>query len=65
MKINRIALRLAIGERSQQEVADLAGVSRQTVSSVLNSGGANFRTILALARALNVKPTTLIHEDEL
>ncbi len=63
VKYNLKALRLDRG-LTQQALADLAGVSKQTVSNVEKGQGANSRTLERIAECLEVSPLTFFKEPE-
>lgn len=60
---NLKALRLERG-LTQQAIADLAGVSKQTVSNIELGRGANSRTLERIAERLEVSPLTFFREPE-
>ena len=63
MKICRAKLGVAMinaGVDSSKQLAELAGVSVNTLSRVCNGGRATVRTVRQLAQALNVDPITII-----
>jgi len=63
VRYNLKALRLERG-LTQQALADLAGVSKQTVSNVEKGQGANSRTLERLAESLAVSPLAFFKEPE-
>lgn len=63
VKYNLKALRLKCG-LTQQALADLAGVSKQTVSNIEKGQGANSRTLERLAESLAVSPLDFFKEPE-
>lgn len=60
---NLKALRLERG-LTQQAIADLAGVSKQTVSNIELGRGANSRTLERLAESLAISPLEFFKEPE-
>lgn len=63
VKYNLKALRLERG-LTQQALADLAGVSKQTVSNIEKGQGANSRTLERLAESLAISPLEFFKEPE-
>lgn len=66
-KINRNKMKLAMlaaGIGSAKQLAELAGVSTNTLSRINNGCSAKIPTIQALANALKVNPVDLIEEGE-
>lgn len=66
-KINRNKMKLAMlaaGIDSARQLAELAGVSTNTLSRINNGCSAKIPTVQALANALKVNPVDLIEEGE-
>lgn len=63
VKYNLKALRLDRG-LTQQALADMAGVSKQTVSNIEKGQGANSRTLARVAECLEVSPLAFFREPE-
>lgn len=63
VRYNLKALRLERG-LTQQALADMAGVSKQTVSNVEKGQGANNKTLERLAESLAVSPLAFFKEPE-
>lgn len=56
MRIEGLKVKLLLAERNlkQYDLAELSGISKATINSVLNGKTASVRTIYAIAKALNV-----------
>lgn len=56
MRIEGFKVKLLLAERNlkQYDLAELSGVSRPTINSVLNGKTASVKTVYAIAKALNV-----------
>ena len=63
VKYNLKALRLDRG-LTQQALAEMAGVSKQTVSNIEKGQGANSRTLERVAECLEVSPLAFFREPE-
>ena len=65
MKINPNAIKRKMGAHllTQEGLAKAAGVSRQTVNSMLLKGSCSVQTAGKIARALNVAPAELIEQE--
>lgn len=65
MKLNttKIALFLAEREMSKTAFAELCGVSRQNLSTILARGTCQPKTVGKLAKALGVDPAEIIKEE--
>lgn len=63
VKYNLKALRLDRG-LTQQALAEMAGVSKQTISNVEKGAGANSRTLERIAECLEVSPLAFFREPE-
>ena len=55
---------LNAGVESSKKLAELAGVSANTVSRFNNGGSTKFPTIQAIAKALGVDPVEIIETEE-
>lgn len=64
MKIKEFEVNLMLAEKNlrQSDLAELSGISRVTINSVLNGKTANARTIQAIAKALDVPVREIISE---
>lgn len=62
MRLNRIKIQLLMArlEINQQSLADKAGISRQTLSAVMNGRNCRPELLGKLAKALEVKPEEII-----
>lgn len=62
MRIEGFKIRLLLAERNlkQYDLAELSGISRATINSVLNGKKASVRTIYAISKALNVPAEDII-----
>lgn len=56
-------LQLEAGLPTQGAFAEAAGITRQTLSTILNRGSCSLPTLAKLAAALHVDPAALIKED--
>ncbi len=65
MKLNANKIKMLLAERglAQYELAEISGVSRQTVSSMLQKGSCHPDTLLKISRALDVDPQELIGKE--
>lgn len=67
MRISKLSLAYAMlkaGVDSSKRLAELAGVSVNTISRILNGGTAKVATIRKIASALNVDPLKLLEEEK-
>lgn len=66
MKFNAIKVRLLIAkqDRAEGEFADSAGMSPQRFSTVLKREQASPRTIVKIAKELNVDPLTIVIDEK-
>lgn len=64
MKIKEFEVNLMLAEKNlrQSDLAELSGISRVTINSVLNGKTASARTIQAIAKALDVPVREIISE---
>ena len=62
MRLDRkkIQLKMAILCMNQQQLADKSGVSRQTISAVMNGRSCRPELLGKIARALEVEPSEII-----
>ena len=62
MKINEIKVLLLMADFSinQKQLAERAGISRQTLSAVMNGRNCRPKVLGKLAKALEVKPNEII-----
>lgn len=62
MKINEIKVLLLMADFSinQKQLAEIAGISRQTLSAVMNGRNCRPELLGKLAKALEVKPEEII-----
>lgn len=62
MKLNTTKVRLLMAEQliNQKELADKAGVSRQTLSAIMNGRSCRPEIIGKISLALGVKPEEII-----
>lgn len=62
MKLNRIKVQLLMtrGPHTQQELADKAGISRQTLSAVMNGRSCRPELLGKISKALEVEPEEII-----
>lgn len=65
MKINttKIALILAHRQMTRAALADMCGISRQNVSTILTRGTCEPKTVGKLAKGLGIDPVEIIKED--
>lgn len=65
MKINttKISLILAEREMTRSSLAELCGVSRQNISTILTRGTCEPKTVGKLAKGLGIDPVEIIKED--
>ena len=65
MKIDGIKIKLMMAERemSQSDLADLCGISRQSVSYALRCGSCSVVTAGKISKALGVPVREIIKED--
>ncbi|MDD4339244.1 MAG: helix-turn-helix transcriptional regulator [Syntrophales bacterium] len=69
MKRSAIKIRIKLLERgiTQQQIADMLGISIQAVNNVIVKGSASMRVVNALAMILNTTPgeiRAIIQEDD-
>lgn len=64
MKIKEFEVNLMLAEKNlrQSDLAELSGISRVTINSVLNGKTASARTIQAIAKALDVPVREIVSE---
>lgn len=64
MKIKEFEVNLMLAEKNlrQIDLAELSGISRVTINSVLNGKTASTRTIHAIAKALDVPVREIVSE---
>lgn len=64
MKIKEFEVNLMLAEKNlrQSDLAELSGISRVTINSVLNGKTASARTIHAIAKALDVPVREIVSE---
>jgi len=55
---------MAIGGLTQEELSNLAKVSRQTISNIFVRGTCHPKTLLKLANALEVEPQELLKAED-
>ena len=65
MKLNttKIALILADREMTRSALANLCGISRQNISTILTRGTCEPKTVGKLAKGLGIEPAEIIKED--
>lgn len=65
MRLNANKIKMLLAERglAQYELAEISGVSRQTVSVMLQKESCHPDTLLKIARALDVEPQELIRKE--
>lgn len=65
MKINTNKVILILAERglTKSEFAELSGISRQSISTILGRGTCNTATAAKLAKGLGVAVTEIVKED--
>lgn len=64
MRMNKLKLSYAMlkaGVDSSKRLAELAGISVNTISRILNGGSAKVATVRKIAKALNVDPIELLN----
>lgn len=64
MKVNTLAIRLAMGEETQQSLSKRAGISRATMNTILRKGSGSMPSIIKIAHALKLEAEEIIHKDE-
>lgn len=66
MRINRVKLILEMARRDMTiiKLAQLAGVSRLTVSSVKRGASCSAETVFKISKALNMDPADLLETTE-
>ena len=66
MKIRPVAIKnmMAVRLMTQEELAQAAGVSRQTINTLLLKGSCSAKTARKIAQALNVEPVAFVKELE-
>lgn len=65
MRLNANKIKMLLAERglAQYELAEQSGISRQTVSAILQKESCHPDTLLKVARALEVDPQELIGKE--
>ncbi len=61
---NNLKMLMAIGGLTQEELSNLAKVSRQTISNIFVRGTCHPKTLLKLANALEVEPQELLKTED-
>ena len=64
MKISKIKLELEMSKQllRQQDLADLSGISRQTLSAIMNGRNCKPNILGKVAQALKVEPREIIED---
>lgn len=65
MKVNSKKIRNLMNTNfiTQLELAELSGVSRQTINSTLMRNSCSIKTANRIANALNIEPVELVEEE--
>ena len=62
LDVKKVLLRMAYLNLNQQRLAERAGVSRQTISSVMNGRNCRPELLGKIAKALEVNPEEIIED---
>lgn len=65
MRLNttKIALILADREMTRSALADMCGISRQNISTILTRGTCEPKTVGKLAKGLGIEPAEIVKEE--
>ena len=64
LDVKKVLLRMAYLNLNQQRLAERAGVSRQTISSVMNGRNCRPELLGKIAKALEVNPEEIIEDQK-
>lgn len=64
LDVKRIKTAICLCGKTQTQVAMDAGISRQSLSTILGRGTCSYRSALRIASALGIQPTDLIREGQ-
>ena len=65
MRINKTKISLSMAERDmlQKDLAELAGMSRGNISTLINGKNCQARTIFKIAKAINIDATEIMETE--
>lgn len=66
IKLDKVRIMLTMAERgySNVKLAELTGIGKQNISTLLNRGTCRAETAMRLAKALKVDPETIVRKED-